>query len=211
MLAKAAYNGYTCHLPTPKTLGNRPPMPVQIKIPSTSNRKFEAEIVTLPSTVTVSGTSRSSIIQFVMGLAFSGFGFWLFMDTYREVGFGNPRTYIGLVFGVIGALHVARFLTLSRNLTTMTFHDEFVEVTHRAIFGTRSWRTPYREFKGVRARLQKLKPEMGRKSYYIIELVHDDTSKTLPLYAERLKTPPQDHLEHYAEILDVPILQPETV
>ncbi len=185
-------------------------MPVQIKIPSVSSRKFEAEIVTLPATVTVAGTNAASISQLIMGLFISGLAFWIFMDSYRVSGFGHPTTFIGLVLAVIGALYIARFLTLARNLTTMTFHDEFVEVTHRALFGTQSWRTPYHEFKGVRARLQKLKPEMGRKSYYIIELIHDDASKTLPLYAERLKTLPQDHLEHYAEVLDVPIIQEQT-
>lgn len=183
-------------------------MAVQIRFKDVSNRHFEAEIVTFPALVSLPKENLGGLAKLFTGLFFSILAYILYNAGMRDSGLANPMTIIGLIFAFVGAFNVARWLGGFKAPTEMVFHENFVEVKETGLLQSKNWQASYEEFSGVRMRPQKVKLKRAAHTdpYQIIELVHPDKSKTLPLYAARSKNPPHDHLAHYEEILGVPVI-----
>lgn len=181
-------------------------MAVQLRLPDYSTRHFEAEIVTLPATVELkhAGKQRQTLL---FALFISIFGYFMLWRGLAFAGLFHPVTLIGLVLAAVGGTNFAKWLTLKRT-SRMTFTHNRVMVEEKRLFSADEWQEPLRNYQGVRSRTGKHKKAMGGPSdpYQIIELIHPQKSKTLPLYARRGETPPREHLEHYADVLDLPII-----
>lgn len=179
-------------------------MAVQVKIGPGTRRSFIAEIVTLPATVILRANNRQIMPWLVMGLIFTTIGYVVLRLSADNQGIFSMITLFALGFGTIGSLQLAKALFNFLKADKMTFHDDFVEVKEKGLLKSITWREDYSNFKGIRHRE---KTAAGRLSkdlpYQIIELVHKETSKTLPLYAVKSSEYPIDHIEHYADILDV--------
>lgn len=181
-------------------------MAVQLRLPDYSTRHFEAEIVTLPATVELKHANKQRQ-TLLFALFISAFGYFMLWRGLAFAGLFHPVTLIGLILAAVGGANFAKGLTLKR-ASRMTFSEDMVMVEEKRLFGADEWQEPLRNYQGLRLRTGKHKIARARKTdpYQIIELIHPQKSKTLPLYAKRGETPPRDHLEHYADILDLPIL-----
>lgn len=183
-------------------------MAVQIRFKDISNRRFEAEIAAFPAAVSLPKNKANGISRLFLGLFLTVFAYLLYKAGMRESGLTNPMSLIGLGVAAIGGLNIARWVGGFKSPATMLFHEDYVDVSEKSLLREIRWRAPYEEFSGVRMRPQKVKSKRAVHTdpYQIIELVHPDKSKTLPLYAARSKAPPHNQLEHYSEILGVPVL-----
>lgn len=180
-------------------------MSVQLRLPGTGARTFTAEIVTLPAKVKMPASPAKRSGGLVIGLFFTIIGYVMFKTALSVSGF-DLRTIIGLALGGYGGLTVARALFAPSGQAIMTFHENYVEVSENGWLTKTRWQENYENYKGVRARTKDTPSRRESAPYQIIELVHDNPAKTLPLFATRQDDPPIDHLAHYADILGVETL-----
>ena len=92
---------------------------------------------------------------------------------------------------------------------TVTFTPDGVEVSEHHLFTGNKWSAPYSQFSGLALREHQRKLDNGKtRSIYIIELIHPDENRTVPLFAGA--APHKNHainmLQDYSQRLDVPIL-----
>lgn len=179
-------------------------MSVQLKLSGSGSRTFIAEIVTLPAEVKLPAPALNRYGNLFAGLIFTIIGY-LTLKLSGETGL-NLRTLLSLCLGAYGGLLLAKTLFAPNGQTTMIFQEDEVEVITNGWLKKVRWREPLDNFKGLALRTKETPSRPNKAPYQIIELIHNDASKTLPLYAARASTPPTDHLEHYADILGVPVL-----
>ncbi len=180
-------------------------MAVQVRLSGSGKRTFEAEIVTLPATIKVPSPPTQRFGGVFMGLVFTIIGYVLFRTGLVQGGF-NLMTLFGLGWGSFGGLTLARTLFSPKGQTVMVFDDDFVHVKTHGWLRSSRWQEPLKAYEGVQLRSKETPSAQSSAPYQIIELIHRDKSKTLPLYAARIEEKPVDHLEHYADVLDVEIL-----
>ncbi len=181
-------------------------MSVQITIGRASKRTFIAEIVTLPAIVTVNSRRDQIFPPLIIGIIATGFAYFTFTTSEAQTGLISLPSFIALVFAAAGALNLARAFNRIRSGDQMTFNEKFVEVTEQGPFRSINWRADYREFLGLRHREKRSSEAADTIPFQIIELIHKDETKTLPLYAVRERTKPIDHLNHYADVLETKII-----
>ena len=181
-------------------------MAVQVKLPSRGNRTFEAEIVTLPATVKLPAPKTPRLGGFIVGAMFTIIGYMMFRDGLAQSGI-NLNALIGLGLGSYGGLTIAKTILAPKGQTTMQFSENHVTIKVNGWLRPSSWQEPLKAYEGIKHRTKPAPGNGPRPPYQIIELIHSNTSKTLPLYAARSEKAPIDHLEHYADVLDVEIIQ----
>jgi len=179
---------------------------VQLKLPGSGSRTFEANITNLPATVKLPAPKQQLFGGLIVSFIFSLMGYFLFKDGI-QMGGVNPNTLFGLAIGGYGALTMAKSLLSPKGQTQIIFHKDQVDVKTSGWIKSTQWQEPYSNYKGVSVRTKETPSRPASAPYQIIELIHkDDTSKTLPLYAARRERAPSEHLKHYADILRVEIL-----
>ncbi len=179
-------------------------MSVQLKLSGSGSRAFTAEIVTLPASVKLPTPGMNRIGGLFVGLIFTIIGYYMFKVSTQS-GF-DLRALLALGMGAFGGMTLARTIFSPKGQTTMIFHDDYVEVVTAGWLRKSRWLESYKNFKGLKTRTKSTPSRPNRNPYQIIELIHKDQAKTLPLYAVRREGAPIDHMEHYADILDVEIL-----
>lgn len=181
-------------------------MSVQLKLSGARNRTFAAEIVTLPAKVTLPAPKTPRLAGLFVGGMFTLIGYMFFRDGLAQSGF-NLHALIGLALGSYGGLTIAKTILSPKGQTTLHFTEDKVEVTTNGWLRKTHWQEPLSHYQGVKHRTKPTPARSQSAPYQIIELIHKDKTKTLPLYAARNEESPIDHLEHYADILDVEILK----
>ncbi len=181
-------------------------MAVQVRLPGSGKRKFEAEIVTLPATVKVPSPPTQRFGGLFMGLVFTIIGYVMFRTGLLQDGF-NLLTLFGLGWGSFGGLTLAKTLFSPKGQTVMVFDDDLVQVKTQGWLKSTHWQEPLKTYEGVRLRSKETPSRQASAPYQIIELIHKEKAKTLPLYAARSDDAPVDHLEHYADVLDVEVIK----
>lgn len=182
-------------------------MAVQVKIGAGAKKAFIAEIVTLPATVTLRGNNQQLFPKIMIGVIFTVISYFIFTNSAKAEGLVSMPVAISLLFAGVGSYNIAKAIIAFTSLTKMTFHDEFVEVSEKKGFRKHQWRENYENYQGLRHREKSPKSFLGSQiPYQIIELIHEDESKTLPLYAVKSSDYPLNHMEHYADILEVEIV-----
>lgn len=182
---------------------------VQLRLPATGNRKFEAKITALPATVIVPASSRHRFSGLMMGGFFTILGYTLFHSGAAQ-GWLTSNTLLGLGLAIYGSLTIAKALVMPKGQTTMKFEKQAVSVSTQGWLTKNNWQAPYASFRGVKLRTKQTPSSRITTPYQIIEFINQDKTKTLPLYAARQKTPPTHQLAHYATIFGVTILNEQT-
>jgi len=112
----------------------------------------------------------------------------------------------GLVLFGVGAIVWSLLIALSKR--EVLFTQDGVQVTGRSLIGTEEWQEPYRAYKGVLHREKSVSQGQNRGSilYQILELVHDDPARNVPLFVESSGTMPRAAWEAYAKWFGLPAL-----
>jgi len=161
----------------------------------------------LPATVKLPAPKQQLFGGLVVSLIFSLMGYFLFKDGI-QMGMINPNTLVGLAIGGYGALTMAKTLVSPKGQTQISFQDDHVEVKTSGWIKSSHWQEPYSNYKGIKSRTKETPSRPDSDPYQIIELIHkEDESKTLPLYAARREHAPIEHLEHYADVLGVQVIE----
>lgn len=181
-------------------------MSIQLKLSNNGNSSFIANIENFPSKSKVPASKGEYISQILTGIFFTVFGYALFRSNLTENEI-TPNLIIGLAMGSFGGLNLAKVLFKTKGSASMTFHNTYVEVKQEYWFNQKKWQMKYSEFEGVKTRKGTRPKNNALQPYQIIELIHKDTTKTLPLYAKRGSKRPTKIMEEYSEILKVKVLQ----
>lgn len=182
-------------------------MAVQVKIGKNARTKFIAEIVTRPAFVHLKPNTDQIIPPLIIGLILTAVGYLAFTSNAAVEGLLSLPSIIALTFAAFGAMNIALALRNLRRGDEIRFLENQVEVIEKRTLGANKWQADYREFTGIRHRQKQPSRRGSEIPYQIIELVHPDDTKTLPLYAVTGDTKPIDHLEHYADVLGMEIIK----
>lgn len=114
-------------------------------------------------------------------------------------------------FALFGLLNILYGLLQSRFSLSMKISRLEVAVDRRTLWGRRAWRESLHSYRGVQLREEEL--ESGGsgsihfpKRFSIIELLHSDPSKTIPLYVREEGETPCDVQRAFAERFHLPQL-----
>lgn len=180
-------------------------MSIQLKLSNNSKSSFFVDIEKFPTKVKVPASKSDYLSQIITGIFFTLFGYVLFRSNLPEDSI-TPNLLFGLAMGTFGGFNLAKAFLGTKGSASLTFHETYVEAKQEYWFTKKKWQTPYPEFKGVKTR-EGIRPKRGAlQPFQIIELIHQDASKTLPLYAKRGSKRQTKLLEDYAEKFNVPVL-----
>ena len=127
-----------------------------------------------------------------------------------ELSLDNPSTFVApmVIFPVALGLRLHR-LTQRKDAV---FSGDGVTVTERRLIGTRRWFAPYNAFEGVLRRPMTVggrRPERVPRQFQVIELLHEDRSKCVPLLVRESSGSLRDRWEDYADRFRIPALELE--
>lgn len=182
-------------------------MAVQVKIGKGAKTQFIAEIVTRPAIIHLKPRTGQLMPPLIIGVIFTVVGYLAFNTGASNEGLLSMPSIVALIFAAIGAMNIALSVRNLRRGDEIRFLENHIEVIEKQTLGATKWQANYREFTGVRHRTKQAEGSKSTTPYQIIELVHPDETKTLPLYAVKADTKPIDHLDHYADVLDMRIIQ----
>lgn len=178
-------------------------MSVQIKLSNSGTGEFSAQINKFPTTIKVPAMNEDYIIHLLMGLFGTIFGYYLFSSTINESGIYHPNTLFAIVLGGFGAMNIARLVTGPKGSGTLTFHKDHVVVEEPGWLKAKKWQQPLSSYKGIAIRTGKQPKNKKLKPFQIIEMIHEDKSKNLPLYAKRGSAKPMKIFNDYANKLNL--------
>lgn len=112
---------------------------------------------------------------------------------------------LNLIYGVIQSGFSMRLLITSSEVT----------VARQTLLGRKQWSEWLSRYRGVVLRERQVREDdVGTmtwgKSYHIVELVHDDAAKTVPLYVQEGGEPPRHIQEAFARRFGLPALSPDS-
>ena len=181
---------------------------------------FNNEIVwepldgSLPMKHVVKGSSKAGALVGCIGLVWA-----IFIGQYLLAALNTDAPVVEvlmLLLVVLPAIFCILF-ALSQFRYQHEFLLEYNKVTmvRQGLFGTKNWREPLSNYKGVLKQYQTRegpKSKQATGTVYIIRLVHEDTAKELILFQAwtRLMSAPEkweNAWRHYANILNVPLLE----
>ncbi len=118
-------------------------------------------------------------------------------------------------FGFFGLLNLVYGFIQSRFEKSMLFTGHEVQVRTRGLLGRREWREPIAGYRGVRLREHHMRKEgvgniASTKTYHVIELVHDDPRRVLPLHVSEGGEAPRDVQEAFSRRFKLPALAPDS-
>jgi len=128
---------------------------------------------------------------------------------FREDGF---LVFVACGFGFFGLLNLVYGLVQSGFEKSLLVTDSLVMVTTRTwLRGRREWQEPLASYRGVRLREHHLRRETvgnveSTKTYHVVELVHDDPRRTVPLHVREDGAPLRDVQEAFARRFGLPAL-----
>ncbi len=166
----------------------------------------------LPVTVDLS-PSRAVAVGRLLIAAFAFFAAWMIRAETGPPAAGTSATVALIVNGIplafatggVLAVAVAAIAFLSRR--DARFDGSAVRVTGRTPFGREEWSAPLSAFEGVAWRVIRQRRRRGPpRVWQIIELVHPDPARTLPLYVRRSRDDARAEWESIARTLDVPAI-----
>ena len=131
-------------------------------------------------------------------------------------GFGTEAGVIAaFTFGALGLANLILGIAKIGFEKSMLFTGHDVKVKTRGLLGSREWREPLANYRGVmlsehHSRSQGVGNTVSTRTYHVIELVHDNDGKTVPLYVRRGPDSPRDIQEAFARRFDLPALAPDS-
>lgn len=180
-------------------------MAIQLKLSNAGKTSFIVDLQNFPTKVKVPASKSDYISQIITGLFFTIFGFALFRSNLEESSL-TPNLLFGLAMGSFGGFNLAKGIFGTKGSSHLSFHETYVDVKEEYWFTSKATQIPYIDFKGVQTREGKRPKNNALQPYQIIELIHNDPTKTLPLYAKRGSKRQTKLLEEYAEKLNLKVL-----
>jgi hypothetical protein len=122
--------------------------------------------------------------------------------------------FVSLGFGLFGLLNLVYGILQSRFSMSMTISGSEVAFDATTLFGRRSFRERLNAYRGILLREEELADDGPGKTrfpkrYHIVELLHADASKTLPLHVCEGGAPPRDIQQAFARRFNLPPLVPD--
>lgn len=164
-----------------------------------------ADLSSLPQRLELSyGSRRGAIVLILFGAS------WVIIPltiTFQDPNRSWPALALLAAFAVIGAgLAYGGFAGLYRREWAVLGHDG-VEHHYVSLRRSTSWSEPFSAYKGVRYRKESVRRNNRHIDFQIIELLHDDREKCIPLFVSRSREVPRAKLESYARALNLPALE----
>ncbi len=163
---------------------------IAIKINAGDDEPFAVEIEGFPTTV--------EVVKSGAGWMVVPFGLFLFSVPF-------------LIFGPVVAAFSGIFLLAALVFVIrrqgrpdiMLFDRHGVVVTETGLLTDSTWKAAYEEFSGVN--LRKCRARAGRRfaTYQVIELIHPNPAKNLPLFVRKTTRKPKNRWQAYARLLGV--------
>lgn len=168
--------------------------------------RVDADFTFLPQTLDLSPSRSAAIALILFG------GCWIGV-VIMVVGGVTSLQLDDLIFLAvatpIGISIMGWGLTLLFRRHQAILSEDGVEVTERGLFGVRAWYEPYGAFKGVLYRRIVIRGKHRTRTYQVIELLHEDRSKCVPLFVRRSSEVPRARWERYAQRLKLPAIEIE--
>lgn len=123
--------------------------------------------------------------------------------------------FVACGFGFLGLLNLVYGVVQSGFEKSLLVTDSLVVVATRSrLRGRREWQEALARYRGVRLREHHLRRDTvgnveSTKTWHVIELVHDDPRRTLPLHVREDGAPPRDVQEAFARRFGLPALAPD--
>ena len=168
--------------------------------------RVDANLTFLPQTLDLSPPRSAAVILMLFGLFWIGIA----IVSLRDVTTPQTGEFAILAAGALIGLSIigwATTLLFRRHIAVLS--DDGVEVTQRSLFGAKAWYEPYRAYKGVLRRKVVVRTKNSSRTYQVIELLHEDRDKCVPLFIRQTKEQPRSQWEGYAERLELPALEIE--
>ncbi len=118
--------------------------------------------------------------------------------------------FIGFGVGLLAVLNLVYAALQSRFSLDLAISSFEVSMKTRTVFGERHWREGLRAYRGILLRDEELDGDsVGTKTvkrYYIVELYHEDASKTVPLYVTEGGPAPHEIQQAFGRRFNLPLL-----
>lgn len=184
-----------------------------------SNR-FKLDVRTLPTHAVDRYSRLKALVFFVFAVLLAAFGIYEFINGLRpsetelEKFIGNNHyltlispTLFDIVIIILGVSIAVKMVAAFIRYKKIHFDGDFVRITIRPLLGAKILITePLYLYKGVRLRTEFLQLGLINKTRYIIELVHKDIEKTIPLYISTSKNNIRKIWESYAKSFRLPAI-----
>ncbi len=184
-----------------------------------SNR-FKLDVRTLPTHAVDRYSRLKALVFFVFAVLLAAFGIYEFINGLRpsetelEKFIGNNHyltlispTLFDIVIIILGVSIAVKMVAAFIRYKKIHFDGDFVRITIRPLLGAKILITePLYLYKGVRLRTEFLQLGLINKTRYIIELVHKDIEKTVPLYISTSKNNIRKIWESYAKSFRLPAI-----
>jgi len=169
-------------------------------------RQWELPIGERPVTVTRTGSTFGGLFMVVFALLWGGLPTMALIQNGLP-GAGQPENWLFLIFPVIAIGILAFGLRQLLWRKTITLDDLFVTVEERGLFGTESWQEQLTAYRGVLSRSRRVKTKNSSYTLYLVDLLHDDSKRTINLYSARSKRDWRAKWEAYARWLKLPAVE----
>lgn len=176
-------------------------MSISIKINSGEDRPFTIDLERLPTEI---GIERNDV-----NLSFVPFGLFLLAAVFfvlQEFSMSLAFSVV-LPLGAVMAFVFMRMMARSGRKNIIRFEKNGVVVTEVGLMSDKHWQADYSEFKGVYMRRRIAKSGRTNSTYQVIELKHQDESKTLPLYVDLSSKAPTSRWQSYADLFNLPAVK----
>ncbi|SLN12660.1 hypothetical protein [Oceanibacterium hippocampi] len=130
-------------------------------------------------------------------------------------GDGDILTLVMGGFGFFALVNLVLGLIQSRFTMQMTMTGDSVHVRTRSLFRNNAWQERIANYRGVLLREAHVRDQgvgniPSTKTYQVIELLHDDPARTLPLHVSEDVSPPSDIHQAFADRFGLPALLPDS-
>jgi hypothetical protein len=166
----------------------------------------EVPIGAWPVEVTHTGSLFAGLFIMVFGAVWGGFPVFG-MTQHGAPDLSRPENWLFLAFPVIGVGIVLYGLHRLLWRKTVTLDGLFVAVAQRGLFGAKSWQEPLTAYRGVLSRTRRVSTKNSHYTLYLVELLHDDSKRTINLYTARRQEGWRAKWEAYARWLKLPALE----
>jgi len=184
-----------------------------------SNR-FKLDIKTLPAHAVDRYCRIKALIFFILAVFLIFFGIYELLNGLRpsenelEKFIGNNQhltlispTLFDIVLILIGVSIAVKMVIAFIKYKKIHFDGDFMRIIIRPLFSSKIMITePLYLYKGVRLRTEFLQFGLLNKTRYIVELVHKDIEKTVPLYISTSKKNIRKIWEYYAKAFRLPAI-----
>ncbi len=172
-----------------------------------SARRFELAIGHLPVTARRPGKKSIGVFVVIFALVWGGISVMGFVAMLLGDQAFEPAM---LVFFLFPLLAVGMFLFGVHQLVwrkTITLDRQFVAVVERGLRGTKEWREQLANYTGVLRRTRQVRTRNSSYTLYLIDLHHEDETKTINLFTDTREGDARAKWETYARALELPALE----